>query len=1733
MAFNIRQITVPMGTVTGNKDITIAGFGTPKAVICIASFSDSGLNTLTPQARKSVSFTDGIGSAGDGYVSNDAASTTTTRRDSNQGHVLRLLDTGGGKLIQADFVSWITDGIRINITDVNVTAQSYVTFIMINGDDLISAKVESKSLSGSTPVTVTTLGFEPTIVFTTCSGQGYGDLVSSYGIFSYGISINDGTDKNNGILWNDNSGVSTTNVDTYNTASFCAAQLTNEVLSWRAYFNNYTSTGFDINWVGASSNDAIHYLALELSPNVKLDLSLIDSPSTTGTFTESSIPFQPEFLMIASGGNASLNTLNGSNALNTFTTDGDESFSHSSSSQNAVTTSNAKTYLSNDLHFLGNGSSNVEVGTFTSFNSDGYSLNLTTATTKKWMRLLIGANATVSNLNESHPLYPNLIRSLKDGNKTAFLADQTGGTDHTATQSLHNVFTTANVSGVAPTQGIATDGTYWYQINTSAIYKKDFTTGALATSNTSPFTGLLSGVDHIGDGFVDNGLLYVPIVNWDSPTETATAQCIAVFNTSDLSLNKFYDISAQTNFNGSGLTKSHTGTIYGTSFAKASTPLARQQEIYEFNLDTGAYISTKLLSDYAIGAQGITWDGESYLISTWDTINNNNYIKQYDETLTYIDSIDPTGLDAPSAGVEIEGIEYFDGVWYVHALNTGLREFDKRSMYIHGTTGTAVQFLTQAQIPEEGTIVIRMTPHTFLDYRTVFDNKDTANDWESWIYATGELAWRVSSAGRTGNNYPDGANIEHIFMFSWKKNGGNVDLQLGVDGSIVSTVTTVWVAQPAQGLWLGGGNAGNTKADHTYSDVLVYNKELTAGEWTTLSGNLNSVYKQTLIPLQKDFSITAELLERVSKDFNTVTNFGDPVSNIIIRQITVPMGTVTGNKDITIAGLGTPKAFVCVGTFSSVGLDSEASHARMGIGYCDGLRSSGHNFVSGYNDNPSITSASEFDYRVMELLTTAGGLLIQVDFVSWITDGVRVNITGVNPVAQTYMTFMFITGDDVIDVDVGAFSAEASSPKLVNTVGFEPDLVLLSTVTQVTEPNNSFSYGYATKDGIKSKGLLLSDKNSVSPTVIKSYSADNDCVGQLVDSTVVWKGNVTNYNSTGFNFNWTGASNNAVIRYLALKFAPNVKVALDFIDAPSTGGQFIESGLGMTPKGVVISALGNTVLDTVESGAGLGVSFLGGNGEVASHATGMKDNSTPAWNSTYTTTSFVELRNNEFINHRGTFTGFTANGYELNLSVANPAKWLRLAIGESSTLSLTKDFQFLGDLLSKEIKSYTPDITLLTRDTSDYTPKMDLFERVNTDYTTDTNLFGKIDNDYQTLINMYGKEEVNFTLITELLNVIDKDYQMLSDLLSAEEVNFTLDTELLGRIQTNYQTLIAMYGKQATDYSSVFSMQERMVRDYQTVANFLSQNELTHSVEVELLARDEATYELVTDLLNQVATEYGILTHFNQQMITNYATLTDFLESTGKDYQMLMDLFTSNQVAVDFTVAIEFLQSAEKVYNLLTNLTQNASGPVNYSMVTEILEKVQLTHETTMDILEKVLVAKDLNVTLLQKETTNFDEVMTLMQQAQTPYNMVADFIQRVDKSFSIGLDILNSNETLTSFTIAMDLQSRIQKAFSTEIDLLNKRTKDHQIVATLFNAVTMVLVSEFNLTERTSSQYTLTMDYMASVGTSYDVVFSLEQFDGPSIPLHFIINVGGVIKFNDKVTELVVTERNDKIIII
>ena len=87
------------------------------------------------------------------------------------------------------------------------------------------------------------------------------------------------------------------------------------------------------------------------------------------------------------------------------------------------------------------------------------------------------------------------------------------------------------------TQGIAYDGTYYYGISSTALYKYDANWNLIATNGNA---AAQCGGNHMGSGSIYNGVLYVPCTA-DPPAQQLAH--VGLFNTSTLSFIKVVNLA--------------------------------------------------------------------------------------------------------------------------------------------------------------------------------------------------------------------------------------------------------------------------------------------------------------------------------------------------------------------------------------------------------------------------------------------------------------------------------------------------------------------------------------------------------------------------------------------------------------------------------------------------------------------------------------------------------------------------------------------------------------------------------------------------------------------------------------------------------------------------------------------------------------------------------------------------------------------------------------------------------------------------------------------------------------------------------------------------------------------------------------------------------------------------------------------------------------------------------------
>jgi len=173
-----------------------------------------------------------------------------------------------------------------------------------------------------------------------------------------------------------------------------------------------------------------------------------------------------------------------------------------------------------------------------------------------------------------------------------------------------NIATSPNLPAL---QGVCSDGTYYYVFNADAIYKYDLTWSLVASNLNALSDCSISTANHIGDGDIHDGLLYVPVERYISTT-SFSVQHICVFDADTLAFVSKTNISAQGHECSSIAYCNADDLLYITSFASGT-------KFYKYDPSTGSYVGDVTLT-WPTGApsemnlQGITWWRDAFWINS-------------------------------------------------------------------------------------------------------------------------------------------------------------------------------------------------------------------------------------------------------------------------------------------------------------------------------------------------------------------------------------------------------------------------------------------------------------------------------------------------------------------------------------------------------------------------------------------------------------------------------------------------------------------------------------------------------------------------------------------------------------------------------------------------------------------------------------------------------------------------------------------------------------------------------------------------------------------------------------------------------------------------------------------------------------------------------------------------------------------------------------------------------------
>jgi hypothetical protein len=232
--------------------------------------------------------------------------------------------------------------------------------------------------------------------------------------------------------------------------------------------------------------------------------------------------------------------------------------------------------------------------------------------------------------------------------------DRTGNGDAlTVNGSLVETFDLVSTSAnIGVHQGVASDGYFYYVVDTNGLKKYDLSWSLIATNNNP--VGAVPGTNHCGDIEVVAGILYVPIESYTDIT-TFGAQHIARFLSEDLSFIDAIDVSAQAHEVASICYNRTDQLLYVASYADGS-------KLWKYAPDDLSYVGSLNLSSTIPYIQGVTcWRGAFWVNS-----------------------------DSPDATIRVE----LDGtvrgrVWSVSGVYEGIGHTEDALLVLEDTTGSS------------------------------------------------------------------------------------------------------------------------------------------------------------------------------------------------------------------------------------------------------------------------------------------------------------------------------------------------------------------------------------------------------------------------------------------------------------------------------------------------------------------------------------------------------------------------------------------------------------------------------------------------------------------------------------------------------------------------------------------------------------------------------------------------------------------------------------------------------------------------------------------------------------------------------------------------------------------------------------------------------------------------------------------------------------------------------------
>lgn len=386
---------VALRTTTGTQDITIPGFGTPKAArFTVTAALNDGI--VRDSVTVSIGATDGTNQYATAAASRHGVTPgvgNAWTRSATDEVIMILSSDGGIPTVEANFGSWVTDGVAINIALNAGSAAYYVTVELFGGANL-TAVVGTTALATQNNSVTLTPGFQTDALFFDSPGLPFNDTTTAnVAILSMGFASYDGvTIRQCCHLWRSDGG----SAGNHGRGAVSDTRIGAFLSSRYAELHSITSTQFQLTSLGASlTGSSVGYLALNFGAAHKAWAGVLNSPTAIGNHDFTGPSFTPVYGHMVPNMISAIAEQTGANAgaqgVSVFTANGEYCTSwNEEAASNPTDTQLVSTAKAIDLY--DHAGVAAFDASFVTFLSNGATLNFTDAdaTVRKWPALFIG-----------------------------------------------------------------------------------------------------------------------------------------------------------------------------------------------------------------------------------------------------------------------------------------------------------------------------------------------------------------------------------------------------------------------------------------------------------------------------------------------------------------------------------------------------------------------------------------------------------------------------------------------------------------------------------------------------------------------------------------------------------------------------------------------------------------------------------------------------------------------------------------------------------------------------------------------------------------------------------------------------------------------------------------------------------------------------------------------------------------------------------------------------------------------------------------------------------------------------------------------------------------------------------------------------------------------------------------------------------------------------------------------